>query len=77
MDHSMKEIDKQIIGDVFKYSKLEQEMPKLTEKKELVDYKSPTLIIAGKKDIFFPGSPLKVWKQTSYIKNPLCFSLVY
>ena len=36
-DHSMKEVDKQIIGDIFKYSKLEQEMPKLTEKKELVD----------------------------------------
>jgi pimeloyl-ACP methyl ester carboxylesterase len=55
-DHTMKEIDKQIIGDVFKYTKLEQEMPKLTEQSELINYKSPTLIIAGKKDIFFPES---------------------
>jgi pimeloyl-ACP methyl ester carboxylesterase len=57
-NNSMKEIDKQIIGDVFKYIKLEQEMPKLTEKKELLNYYSPTLIIAGKKDIFFPESKL-------------------
>lgn len=55
-EHTMKEIDKQIIGDIFKYTKLEQEMPKLTEQSELINYKSPTLIIAGKKDIFFPES---------------------
>ncbi|MEZ2717078.1 alpha/beta hydrolase [Niallia circulans] len=57
-DNSMKEIDKKIIGDVFKYIKLEQEMPKLTTKEELLLYSSPTLIIAGKKDIFFPESRL-------------------
>ncbi|MNK43517.1 Carboxylesterase YbfK [compost metagenome] len=55
-DNSMKEIDKKIIGDVFKYIRLEQEMPKLTTKEELLHYSSPTLIIAGKKDIFFPES---------------------
>lgn len=54
----MKEIDKLIIGDIFKYIKLEQEMPKLIEKKELQNYSSPTLIIAGEKDIFFPASRL-------------------
>ncbi|MFP3726519.1 alpha/beta hydrolase [Priestia filamentosa] len=57
-DNSMKKIDKKIIGDVFKYVRLEQEMPKLTEKKELATYNSPTLIIAGKKDIFFPENRL-------------------
>ncbi|WP_461610481.1 alpha/beta fold hydrolase [Cytobacillus kochii] len=57
-DNSMREIDKQIIGDVFKYIRLEQEMPKLTTKEELTHYSSPTLIIAGKKDIFFPESRL-------------------
>ncbi|WP_100406980.1 alpha/beta fold hydrolase [Bacillus solitudinis] len=57
-DDSMKAIDKKIIGDVFKYIKLEQEMPKLTEKNELIKYNAPTLIIAGKKDIFFPESRL-------------------
>ncbi|WP_332697856.1 alpha/beta fold hydrolase [Halalkalibacter lacteus] len=63
-DYSMKEIDKNIIGDVFKYVRLEQEMPKLTEKKELRNYNAPTLIIAGKKDIFFPESRLnKVAKE--------------
>ncbi|MGE6610576.1 alpha/beta fold hydrolase [Peribacillus sp. NPDC076916] len=57
-DNSMREIDKKIIGDVFKYIRLEQEMPKLTTKEELLHYSSPTLIIAGKKDIFFPESRL-------------------
>ncbi|MFJ7953592.1 alpha/beta fold hydrolase [Lysinibacillus sp. NPDC096418] len=51
---SMKEIDKIIIGDIFRYVKLEQEMPKLTTKKELRHYQSPTLIITGEQDIFFP-----------------------
>ncbi|RKL67346.1 alpha/beta hydrolase [Salipaludibacillus neizhouensis] len=58
-DHSMKELDKQIIGDIFKFIKLEQEMPKLTEMSELTNFKSPTLIIAGKKDIFFPENKVK------------------
>ncbi|MEI5909694.1 alpha/beta hydrolase [Bacillus spongiae] len=57
--NSMKEEDKKIIGDVFKYVKLEQDMPKLTERNELLDYSSPTLTIVGKKDIFFPESRLK------------------
>ncbi|CAG9607590.1 Carboxylesterase YbfK [Pseudoneobacillus rhizosphaerae] len=57
-DNSMKEIDKKVIGDVFKYIRLEQEMPKLTTKEELLHYQSPTLIIAGKKDIFFPENRL-------------------
>ncbi|MBD1379387.1 alpha/beta fold hydrolase [Metabacillus arenae] len=58
--NSMKEIDKLVIGDIFKYLKLEQEMPKLTEKEELMRYNSPTLIIAGEKDIFFPANRLNV-----------------
>lgn len=71
-DNSMKEIDKKIIGDVFKYIKLEQEMPKLTTKEELSYYRSPTLIIAGKKDIFFPESKLnKVAKDI--IPNLIAF----
>lgn len=57
-DQSMREIDKIIIGDIFKYIKLEQEMPKLTTKEELSNYQAPTLIIAGTKDIFFPESRL-------------------
>ncbi|RBP00011.1 alpha/beta fold hydrolase [Rossellomorea aquimaris] len=57
-DKKMKEMDKKIIGDVFKYTRLEQEMPKLTTKEELLHYKAPTLIIAGEKDIFFPGNEL-------------------
>ncbi|MEW4283177.1 alpha/beta fold hydrolase [Priestia koreensis] len=57
-DNSMGKIDKKIIGDVFQYVRLEQEMPKLTTKEELSHYSSPTLIIAGRKDIFFPESKL-------------------
>lgn len=71
-DNSMKEIDKKIISDVFKFIKLEQEMPKLTEKNELINYNSPTLIIAGKQDVFFPESRLnKVAKEI--IKNLTAF----
>ncbi|KOS64377.1 alpha/beta hydrolase [Lysinibacillus agricola] len=55
----MKEMDRQIIGDIFRYVKLEQEMPKLTVRKELENYFSPTLIIAGEKDIFFPKKKIK------------------
>ena len=53
-DDSIKEMDQEIIASIFKYVKLEQEMPKLTEKKELLNYTAPTMIIAGRKDIFFP-----------------------
>lgn len=50
---SMRERDKRIIGEVFKYVKLEQNMPKLTVKKELLHYNSPTMVIVGERDIFF------------------------
>ncbi|WLR49837.1 alpha/beta hydrolase [Bacillus tianshenii] len=56
--NSMQDIDKQIIGEIFQTLKLEQEMPKLTEKKELIHYNAPTLIIAGEDDIFFPQERL-------------------
>ncbi|GAF06608.1 hypothetical protein JCM16418_577 [Paenibacillus pini JCM 16418] len=52
---SMKEEDKNIIGIIFKKVKLEQDMPKLTEKKELLNYSAPTLVLVGEHDIFFPA----------------------
>ena len=55
---SMKAIVRKIIGMIFKHVSLEQDMPKLTVKKELEHYQSPTLIIAGKSDIFFPEEAL-------------------
>lgn len=70
--NSMKEIDKPIIGDIFKFIKLEQEMPKLMEKEELMHYSCPTLIIAGEKDIFFPANRLnKVAREI--ISNLIAF----
>lgn len=54
----MRETDKRIIGDIFKYVKLEQDMPKLTEKRELMNYSSPTLVLTGREDIFFPAGKL-------------------
>jgi pimeloyl-ACP methyl ester carboxylesterase len=53
--NSMKEIDKSIIGEIFTHIKLEQNMPKLTEKRELLNYFSPTMVLAGTEDIFFPA----------------------
>lgn len=55
----MKKVDRDIIGEVFQHVKLEQDMPKLTEKRELERYSSPTLVIAGEQDIFFPAGALK------------------
>ncbi|WP_052675873.1 alpha/beta hydrolase [Paenibacillus sp. IHBB 10380] len=43
--NSMKEIDKNIIGEIFTHVKLEQDMPKLTEKRELLNYSSPTMVL--------------------------------
>jgi pimeloyl-ACP methyl ester carboxylesterase len=70
--NSMKEIDKQIIGDIFRYTKLEHDMPKLTEKDELINYHSPTLVIAGKEDIFFPAERLNKIVQ-EIISNLIAF----
>ncbi|WP_066071436.1 alpha/beta fold hydrolase [Neobacillus soli] len=53
-DSSMKELDKEILASIFKYVKLEQKMPKLTKKRELENYTSPTMVITGHKDVFFP-----------------------
>ncbi|WP_248912471.1 alpha/beta fold hydrolase [Paenibacillus macquariensis] len=52
---SMKSIDESIIGEILTHVKLEQDMPKLTEKIELVNYSSPTMLLVSKKDIFFPA----------------------
>lgn len=54
-NHSMKEVDKHIIGEIFRYVRLEQDMPKLTNKQELQRYTSPTLVMAGTEDILFPA----------------------
>ncbi len=56
---SMKKLDRDIIGDVFKHVKLEQDMPKLSEKQELQHYSAPTMVFAGEQDIFFPAGRLK------------------
>lgn len=63
--NSMKEVDKNVIGEIFKHVKLVQDMPKLTEKRELLKYSSPTLVLVGKEDIFFPAE--KVIKSSEKI----------
>lgn len=65
-DGSMKEVDQQIIGDVFRYTRLEQDMPKLTEAHEVIHYDAPTLVIAGKKDIFFPDKNIQSGSKTIF-----------
>ncbi|GAM15249.1 alpha/beta fold hydrolase [Mesobacillus selenatarsenatis] len=56
--NSMKELDESIIGNIFKHTTLEQEMPKLTTAEELRDYSAPTLVITGTEDVFFPGNKI-------------------
>lgn len=56
--NSMKQLDESIIGNIFKHTTLEQEMPKLTTAEELRDYRAPTLVITGTEDVFFPGNKI-------------------
>lgn len=53
---SMKQLDKSIIGNIFKHTTLEQDMPKLTTAEELRNCHAPTLVITGTEDVFFPGN---------------------
>ncbi|NIK76670.1 pimeloyl-ACP methyl ester carboxylesterase [Paenibacillus castaneae] len=66
--NSMKELDKNIIGEIFTHIKLEQDMPKLTEKRELLNYHSPTMVVTGERDIFFPGK-ITIEKAKAIIPN--------
>jgi pimeloyl-ACP methyl ester carboxylesterase len=56
--NSMKQLDESIIGNIFKHTTLEQDMPKLTTAEELRDYSAPTLVITGTEDVFFPGNKI-------------------
>jgi pimeloyl-ACP methyl ester carboxylesterase len=56
--NSMSRHDANIIGHIFKYTTLEQEMPKLTTAKETADYNAPTLVVTGTEDVFFPESKI-------------------
>ncbi|MCI3926261.1 alpha/beta hydrolase [Paenibacillus sp. TRM 82003] len=51
--------DEAIVGDIFKLTKLEQEMPKLAKKENLLQYNAPTLVVTGRRDIFFPASKVE------------------
>ncbi|MBM6617947.1 alpha/beta fold hydrolase [Bacillus suaedaesalsae] len=61
---TMNEVDRTIIGEIFNSTKLEQDMPKLTEKSELTHYHAPTLVIAGEEDLFFPADRIEVGINT-------------
>lgn len=67
--------DMRIMGEIFQYVKLEQEMPKITSKEELAGYLAPTMVIGGKQDMFFPGDSV-VLRASEIIPN-LAASKVY
>ena len=52
------EIAVDVIGSVYRHVKLETQMPRPATKEELMDFKAPTLVLAGEKDIFFPSSKI-------------------
>ena len=54
----MDEITLDVIGSVFVHVKLETQMPRLATKEELMGFKTPTLVLAGEKDIFFPADKI-------------------
>jgi pimeloyl-ACP methyl ester carboxylesterase len=65
----MKEMDRKIIGNIFNFTRLEQDMPKLTTKEELIKYNSPTLIITGENDVFFPEGKIAKKAKEIFAKN--------
>ncbi|OLS40884.1 alpha/beta fold hydrolase [Bacillus sp. MRMR6] len=67
-ERSMKELDKEVISHIFKHVKLEQDMPKLTTKEELIHYSSPTMVITGRNDVFFPAEKVSL-KAKEIIPN--------
>lgn len=72
---TMDEVDRQVLGEIFQYVSLERNMPKIVKKEELANYTAPTLIIASKRDIFFPGDDV-VKRGRKVIPN-LAASAVY
>jgi 2-hydroxy-6-oxonona-2,4-dienedioate hydrolase len=46
----------EITGAVFKYVKLEPEMPRNATREELAGFRAPTLVLAAERDIFFPAA---------------------
>jgi len=55
------DIDKiavEVIGSVYRHVKLETQMPRLATGEELMDFKAPTLVLAGEEDIFFPADKI-------------------
>jgi pimeloyl-ACP methyl ester carboxylesterase len=66
--NSMNVLDKQILGELFTHVKLERNLPKQTEKHELKRFMSPTMVIAGEHDIFFPA-PKIIEKAKEIIPN--------
>ncbi|MCC2250741.1 alpha/beta hydrolase [Virgibacillus sp. AGTR] len=59
----MTDQDRQLIGNIFSHVKLEKNMPKLTTRKELRNYHSPTMVITGERDIFFPNRRVMKYAQ--------------
>ncbi|OEH93778.1 alpha/beta fold hydrolase [Bacillus solimangrovi] len=57
-NNEMKQIDKQIIGDIFTHVKLERDMPSQVKKSQLTNYQSPTMVISGEEDVFFPAKQI-------------------
>lgn len=45
-----------VIGAVYRHTRLETNMPKLTTKDELQNFKAPTMIFSSENDIFFPAN---------------------
>ncbi|MFC1871513.1 alpha/beta fold hydrolase [Chloroflexota bacterium] len=54
----MDEIAVDVIGSVYRHVKLETQMPRLATREELIDFRAPTLVLAGEKDIFFPANKI-------------------
>jgi len=54
----MDDIAVDVIGSVYLHVKLETQMPRLATKEELMDFKAPTLVLAGENDIIFPADKI-------------------
>lgn len=70
-NNQMQDVDRKIIGHIFENTYLEQDMPKMTTKEELKKFHSPTLIIAGEDDVFFPNKKLYAKSKNIFNENVL------
>lgn len=70
------ELNAEIIGLIYRYIKLEIQLPKYTTKEELKKFDAPVMLFAGENDIFFPAEKV-IKKSKEIIPNLISAEKLY